>query len=249
MWKKIPALIISAALFFISSIPLAADEKIHVGVAANYIQVFKELAAGFEKETGCRVDAAFSSSGSLYGQIINGAPFDMFLSADEERPEKLYRDKIAEKPFVYAKGEVVLWSAQKDFCKMKNWAAAVDSVSVKKISIANTNTAPYGMAAIKALQTAGIYDKIKTRLVNSQDITQAFQYASTGAVDAGFCALSAAYSKEGRLGCYYAVKEAPVVVQSACIVKNTKNRKLAERFAAYIVSKDAEKIRAKYGYR
>lgn len=229
--------------------PLTAAERVHAGVAANYIQVFKELAADFESKTAIRVEATFTSSGSLYGQITNGAPYDIFLSADGERPERLFNDGIAEKPFIYAKGQVILWSAHRELCTGKEWTDALKSDSVKKISIANINTAPYGMAAMKALQSAGLSEKIKAKLINSQDIAQAFQYASTGAVDAGFCALSAVYTAEGKQGCYYIVKEAPSVVQSACIIKNARNRKPAERFAAYLVSKDAEKIRSKYGYR
>jgi len=244
--KSITTIIISAVLF---SLPAFADEKILAGVAANYIQTFKELSSDFEARTGIKVEATFTSSGTLYTQITNGAPYDVFLSADEERPARLFKEGFVQKPFTYAEGQVILWSAKKDFCNPKDWTLALKNEGIKKIAIANPETAPYGMSAMKALQKAGLYDSFKSKLVNSQDIAQAFQYASTEAVDAGFCALSAIYSEKGRAGCYYKIKEAPSIVQSACVLKSTKNIKTAEKFAAYLLSKDAVKIKEKYGYR
>lgn len=244
--KLINSFIISV-LFF--SLPVFAGEKITAGVAANYIQTFKELSAAFEAKTGIKVEATFTSSGTLYTQVTNGAPYDIFLSADEERPARLYKEGFVEKPFTYATGQVILWSAKKDFCKAKDWTLALKNESIKKIAIANPETAPYGMAAVKALQKTGLYDLLKPKIVNSQDIAQAFQYASTEAVDAGFCAFSAFYSEKGKAGCYYKIKEAPGIVQSACVLKSSKNMKGAEKFAAFLVSKEAVKIKEKYGYR
>ncbi len=244
--KKIIALIISVLLF---SLPVFTKEKITVGVAANYIKTFQELAASFEAKTGIKVEGTFTSSGTLYTQISNGAPYDLFLSADEERPARLFKDGLAEKPFTYAEGQVILWSAKKDFCKNKDWSLALKNESIKKIAIANPETAPYGMAAMKALQKAGLYDSLKPKLVNSQDIAQAFQYASTEAVDAGFCAFSAYFSEKGKAGCYYKIKEAPSILQSACVLKSSKNAENAQKFAAFLVSKEAVKIKEKYGYK
>lgn len=231
------------------SLPAFAQEKITAGVAANYIQTFKELSAAFEAKTGIKVEATFTSSGTLYSQVTNGAPYDIFLSADEERPARLYKEGFVEKPFTYATGQVILWSAKKDFCKAKDWTLAIKNESIKKIAIANPETAPYGMAALKALQKTGLYDSLKPKIVNSQDIAQAFQYASTEAVDAAFCAFSAFYSEKGRAGCYYKIKEAPGIVQSACVLKSSKNSKSAQKFAAFLVSKEAFKIKEKYGYK
>lgn len=226
-----------------------AGKKINVAVAANFINPFKELAEAFEKKTGVKVEATFSSTGTLYGQITKGAPYDMFLSADEERPARLLKENLGDKPFVYAKGQVVLWSASKDFCKAKDWKVALKNEGIKKLAIANPETAPYGLAAKNALEKIKLYDVIKPKLVNSQDIAQAFQYASTGAVDAGFCAFSATFSDEGKKGCFYKISEAPEIVQSACVLKRTQNRKIAEQFTSFLVSKEAVKIKAKYGYK
>jgi len=244
--KLIISFIVSIVLF---SLPAFADEKILAGVAANYIQTFKELSSAFEAKTGIKVEGTFTSSGTLYTQVTNGAPYDIFLSADEDRPARLFKDGLVEKPFTYAEGQVVLWSAKKDFCKSKNWLIALKNENIKKIAIANPETAPYGAAAVKAMQKKGLYDSLKPKLVNSQDIAQAFQYASTEAVDAGFCALSAVYSTQGQAGCYYRIKEAPRVVQSACVLKSSKNSAAAKKFAAFLVSKEAAKIKEKYGYR
>jgi molybdate transport system substrate-binding protein len=248
-YLKIRIILLAALSVATISNSLSAAEKIHAGVAANYIQVFKELSAVYEKNTGTKVEATFTSSGSLYGQITNGAPYDIFLSADEERPLRLFNEGLAAEPFVYAKGEVILWSAKKDFCKSGNWVQALKIGSVKKISMANPVTAPYGMSAMKALEKTGIYESVKPLIVNSQDIAQAFQYVSNEAVDAGFCALSAVYTDQGRAGCYYKIKEAPFVVQSACVLKSSKKVREAEKFAAFLVSKEALKIKEKYGYK
>jgi molybdate transport system substrate-binding protein len=227
----------------------AADQKITAGVAANFIVPFGEIATLFEKQTGIKVEPVFTSSGKLYAQIASGAPYDVFLSADEERPAKLFKDGLALKPFIYAKGRVVLWSADKKYCSAKDWVSAVRSGEMKKIAIANPETAPYGAAAMAALKAAGLSEEIKDKLVFPQDIGQAFQYASTGSVDAGFCALSSALTEEGKKGCSLAVEQAPGVVQAACVLSKTPNRKAAEQFAEFLLTSDAIRVKEKYGYK
>ena len=231
--------------------PAAANarENISVAVAANFIAAFQELAADFEIKTKINVNGSFSSTGNLYNQITNGAPYDMFLSADEERPYLLSKDGIAEKPFIYSRGEVILWSADKAFCKSANWPEALLEVRIRKIAIANYRTSPYGSQAKKALQKAGVWDALESKLVYAQDIAQSFQYASAGAVDAGFCSMSVTEMPQGQSGCFYRVPEADNIMQTACILKRTKNRRGAEHFAAYLNSAAAAEIKKKYGYR
>jgi molybdate transport system substrate-binding protein len=248
--KKCTAVLIGAILiFFIIPLSVSAQEKIRVAVAANYIQSFKELAAVFEKKTGVRIEPTFSSSGNLLNQIKSGAPYDVFLSADEDRPRRLYESGEADKPFVYARGRVILWSARPDFCKAKDWKEALKRGKVNKIAIANPEIAPYGMAAKGALVATGLWESLKSKIVNSQDIAQAFQYASTEAVDAGFCALSASVSVQGKKGCFYEISDAPDIIQSACIIKKTKNRRTTEQFSQFLISSEADIIKKKYGYR
>ncbi len=239
----------SISAFAEDKAPVAAGEKISVAIAANFISAFKEIAAGFEAKTKIKVEGTFSSTGNLYSQITNGAPYDLFLSADEERPAKLNKEGAADTPFIYAKGQAVLWSANKDFCKAKTWQDALKSEQVKKIAIANTQAAPYGAAAKKALEKAGMWNFIQTKLVNAQDIAQSFQYASTSAVDAGFCAMSATVSPEGKKGCFFVINEAPEVIQSACLLKRTTNRAAVEKFVEFLNSPAAKEIKIKYGYR
>jgi molybdate transport system substrate-binding protein len=247
--KNYRIIIASILIVLMSSFPTFAEEKISVAVASNYISVFKELATDFEAKTKIKVEGTFSSTGNLYSQITNGAPYDLFLSADEERPAKLNKDGAADTPFIYAKGQAVLWSANMDFCKSKTWQDALKKEQVKKIAIANPQTAPYGAAAKRALEKAGMWDSLQSKLVNAQDIAQSFQYASTSAVDAGFCAMSATISPEGKKGCFFFINEAPEVIQSACLLKRTTNRIAVEKFVEYLSSPAAKEIKIKYGYR
>jgi molybdate transport system substrate-binding protein len=236
-------------IILMSPFSALAQEKISVAVAANYISAFKEIAADFEAKTKIKVEGTFSSTGNLYSQIVNGAPYDLFLSADEERPAKLNKDGVADAPFIYAQGQAVLWSANKDFCKTKTWQDALKKESVKKIAIANIKTAPYGAAAKEALEKSGMWDVLQSKLVYAETIAQSFQYANTSAVDAGFCAMSATASPEGKKGCFFVINEAPDIIQSACVLKRTTNRAAVDKFAEFLASPAAKEIKIKYGYR
>lgn len=249
--RSITALMLTAACaaVLIQGCSKSSSQKISVAVASNFINPFFEIAAAYERKTGVKVEGTFTSTGNLYSQITSGAPYDLFLSADEERPEKLFDDGIADTPFVYAKGELVLWSLKKEICSAKNWREAIKLKGIKKIAIANQETAPYGMAAYKAIKAGGLEDVTRPRLVNGQDIAQVFQYVSTGAADAGFCAVSSAYSEEGKKGCYLVIKEAPVIMQSACVLRRTADRKVVDSFIKFLKSEDVGKIKTKYGYK
>jgi len=238
-------------LFLLFCIPQLsfAQNNIVVAIAANFIEPFKEIAELFETNTHIKVDPTFSSTGKLFAQITQGAPYDVFLSADESRPDELYKKGLSGKSFVYAKGEVVLWTTRKDLCDAVDWKKVLVRSDVKKIAIANTETAPYGTASMKALKEADLWDRLQGKLVFPQDIAQAFQYASTGSVDAGFCALSSALSQQGKSGCYLVVKEAPVVVQSACVLNRTEQKAAAEKFAAFLLSPEVDKVKKRYGYK
>jgi molybdate transport system substrate-binding protein len=258
MWKvsecmmKKHLLIFSLILFIlsilISPVHVRAQEKLSVAVAANFISASKEIVADFEGKTGVKVEATFASTGSLYNQIKNGAPYDVFLSADELRPDLLQKEGWTEGTIIYARGRVILWSANKDFCKAGTWQDALKNNAIKKIAIANPVTAPYGAAAKDALLKAGLWESLAGKLVNAQDIAQSFQYANTSAVEAAFCALSATLTPQGKEGCFLNIPEAPDIVQTACVAKNAKNKIGAELFSAYLLCDDAVKIKKKYGY-
>lgn len=226
-----------------------AQEKISVAVAANFFSAFKEIAVDFEEKTGVKIEATFASTGSLYNQIKNGASYDVFLSADEQRPDLLQKEGWTEGTFIYAREKTVFWSANKDFCKAAKWQDALKNDKIKKIAIANPLNSPYGAATKKAFQKAGLWDPLQSKLVNVQDIGQSFQLASTSVVDVGFCALSATTSPQGKSGCFLNVPEAPDIVQAACVAKNAGNKVASTLFVAYLLCDDALKIRKKYGYR
>ena len=226
-----------------------AEEKLTIGVAANFMLPFEKIAHEFEIKTHIEIDAVYTSTGNLYGQIINGAPFDLFLAADEKRPERLFQEGLVLKPFVYAQGRAVLWSADKQVCKAGDWQRALMHPRVKRVSIANPENAPYGAAASNALRATGLEAAIVKKLVFAQNVVQSFQYAHTQTVDAGFCALSAVFTEQGRRGCYFIIEQAPAIVQKACILKSSKNRSLVEKFTVFLGSEETQSIKIKFGYR
>jgi molybdate transport system substrate-binding protein len=225
-----------------------AQETLRVAVASNFIEPFNAISALFDASRHIRIEPVFSNTGRFYAQIMNGAPFDVFLASDEQRPRQIFEQGLADKPFVYAKGQVVLWTVRKELCVSDDWKALITRADVRKIAIANTENALYGTAAMIALKSAGLWSVLQDKLVYPQDVAQVFQYASTGSVDAGFCALSAALSTQGRSGCYAAIPEAPGLVQAGCVLRRTTLKASAERFVTFLSSPEAEKIKRQYGY-
>jgi len=245
--KRIVTIIAVLSIVFIPFL-LAAEERLHLAVAANFMQPMQKITVLFEKKTKVKIETTYASTGKLYSQIVNGAPYDVFLSADEERPNLLYQTGISEKPFIYARGQVILWSVHKEFCKAENWSEAVRNKKIRKISIANVKTAPYGTMSMMALQKAGLWDSLQPKMVFAQDVAQSFQYASTESVDLGFCAFSAAFSDEGKKGCFHIVHEAPMVLQAACVVKQSKNIAAARQFVDFLGSSEVNATKKSFGY-
>ena len=235
-------------LFFSRGVPVFAAEELIVGVAANFMVPFKEIARVFEKKTSIKVLGTYASSGNLYGQIKNGAPYDLYLSADRLRPDRLTKIGLAERAFIYARGEVIVWTAKGPLCSAKNWRLALGSASVRRISIANPETAPYGEASVAALKSAGLWEVIEPKLVFARNVIQAFQYAHTEAVDAGFCVRSFISTERGKEGCHFFVKEAPPVIQAACVLKRSGQRATADEFSTFLTSSEAAVIKNRFGY-
>lgn len=246
---RIVKLIIFIFLVFPLTAPLYGETRLRIAVAANFIHPFNEIITEFEKKTGQKVEGVFASTGSLYNQIINGAPYDIFLSADEERPEKLFNDGLSNRPFVYARGTVVLWTGKESLCRMDSWQKVLRNQELVRVALANPVTAPYGTSALNALEKNKLHEMLKSRIITAQTVAQSFQYASTGSVDAAFCALSAALSEQGKRGCYYIIDDAPPVIQSASVLKRSKNPEAAGKFVEFLLSPEVEKIKSKYGYR
>ncbi|QTA91057.1 molybdate ABC transporter substrate-binding protein [Desulfonema magnum] len=226
-----------------------AEEKIMAAVAANFMKPFEEIVRLYEAKTNINIEPTYTSTGRLYAQIIKGAPYDVFLAADEKRPALLHKDGLAENPFVYAKGQVIIWSANKELCQVKDWKEMAQNPCVKKIAMANIETAPYGTVSMIALKDMGLWEKLQPKLVFAQTIAQVFQYASTESVDAGFCAYSSAFTDEGRKGCFLEVKEAQGVTQAACVLRRAADKEMADKFATFLHSPEADAVKRSYGYK
>ncbi len=178
-------------LFVIASTavtPAFADQVL-VAVAANFIPPFREIATEFEKATGHAVRVAAGSSGNFYSQIKNGAPFDVFLSADVERPKRLEDAGLGVKDsrFNYAIGRLVLWSPNPDLIKGEE---TLRSKNYKRLAIANPKTAPYGVAAMEAMQKLELWDSLQPHIVMGESLGQTMGFIESGNTQLGFVALS-----------------------------------------------------------
>ena len=171
---------------------LAAADEIRIAAAADLTYAIRDIAARFEKETGHKVDVIIGSSGNFYMQIHNGAPFDLFFSADIQYPQKLESAGLAEKGslYLYAIGRIVLWVPNNSKLDISKGLSALLDPSVHKIAIANPAHAPYGQAAVAALKSEKLYDKLSDKLVLGENISQAAQFVQPGNADAGIAALS-----------------------------------------------------------
>lgn len=232
----------------------APQHSVTVAVAANMKPAFEEIAARFQAaHPDVEVKATFGASGNFFAQISNGAPFDLFLSADAEFPAKVVAGGLADgKAFTYAYGKLVVWvpnSSKLDLAG-KGLAALTDA-SVQKIAIANPEVAPYGRAAREALEKAGLLAQLKDRLVTGQSVAQAAQFVQSGNAQAGFVPLSLAktppLSEEGRAwpvpsSSYERIEQAGVVLKGA------KEAALAHELAAFVTGSGAKEILERYGY-
>ncbi len=239
-----------ALLFSISS--LFAGE-INIAVAANVSYAMDELKSEFAKiSPQTKVQVTLGSSGKLTAQIKNGAPYGVFMSADMKFPEALYSEGMATtKPVVYAQGSLAYLSVQKqDFNKGIN---VLISKNINKIAIANPTTAPYGKAAVEAMQKAGIYNQVKDKFVYAESISQAVAYTTTAA-DIGIIAKSSLYSPkmaQYKEGINYAEVDPKLytpIQQGIVLLKFAKDNKEYKAFYDFILSQKAKAIFKKYGY-
>jgi molybdate transport system substrate-binding protein len=229
---------------------IADAQNIKVAIAANLQPVMKDLQKDFKKQTGIDVDAISGPSGGLTTQIKNGAPFDVFLSADTDFPRELFKSGFAgKKPVVYAKGVLIICSAQKiDFT---NWAKLLPKAAIKKIAIGNPAIAPYGKAAAETLNKAGIYETVKPKIVLGESITQVNTYIVTGVVQAAFTTLSLVKDANNKTPLYWKIinpKTYSPIEQGMVLLKHAEHNTQAEKFYSYILSPSAKKIFIKYGY-
>jgi len=225
-----------------------------VAAAADLSAVLKEIGDRFEKKTGATVKLAFGASGAFTQQIQNGAPFDLFFSADMDYPRQLISagDADAASLYQYAIGKLVLWvSADSKLDVEHQGMNILLDPSVKKIAIANPQHAPYGRAAVAALKHAAIYDRIADRLVLGENISQAAQFVESGNAQAGFVALAHASAPAMRgKGKYWEVPADfyPPLAQGVVVLSHSQHKKEAADFLEFMKTKEVSELLEKYGF-
>jgi molybdate transport system substrate-binding protein len=241
-------ILVSALLAFRPAPP----QEIRVAAAADLKFALDELKTQYEKQTGIKMDVSYGSSGNFFAQMQNGAPFDVFLSADIEYPRKLEAAGLAEPGtlYEYALGRIVIWmpaDSRTDLEKV-GWKALLDA-SIQKIAIGNPEHAPYGRAAVAALRSAGIYEQVRAKLVYGENIAQAAQFVASGNAQAGILALSLAISPPMRAGKRWEIPANmhPPIEQAAVVLKSAKDKDGARAFLAFLKSAEARKILESYG--
>jgi len=225
-----------------------------VAGAADLSSALKEIGDAFEKNTGIHVQLSFGASGALTQQIQNGAPFDVFFSADMDYPRQLIAANQADSAtlYQYATGKLVLWvPADSPLDVAHKGMDILLDPSVKKISIANPQHAPYGRAAVAALKHAGLYDRLSDRIVMGENVSQAAQFAESGNAQAGFVALADASAPAMRgKGKYWEIPQDyyPPLAQGAVVISNSPHKKEAQQFLEYMKTKEGVETLRKYGF-
>lgn len=250
MRLRSPQLTFTALLSLLAFNTAWADE-VQVAVAANFTAPVQAIAKAFEKDTGHKLVAAYGATGQFYAQIKHGAPFDVFLAADDTTPKKLEAEKetVPGSRFTYAIGTLALWSAKEGYVDAKG--EVLKKNEYKHLSIANPKAAPYGLAATQVLAKLGLTDKVKDKIVEGQNITQAYQFVSTGNAELGFVALSQIF-KDGKVshGSAWIIPESmhDPIKQDAVILKKGENNPAAKALTEYLKGPKAEAIIKSYGY-
>lgn len=229
----------------------APAQNLKVAVAANLQGVIKVLQKDFVRKTSIQIEPIVGSSGNLSNQIKNGAPFDVFLSADTNFPEELYQSGFCiGKPAIYALGSLIICSNQ--HLNFNHWEQLLQSNAIKKIALANPATAPYGKAAQEVLQKKGILKKIQPKIVYGESIAQVNIYLTTGVATVGFTTEALISDAANKKQLYWKRIDPETyqpIQQGMVILKHAGKNKQAEQFFRYMQSASARTILKKYGYR
>lgn len=240
-------LALSAAL---ASVPVLAGD-VQVAVAANFTAPMKIIAADFEKDTGHKAVLSFGATGKFYAQITNGAPFEVFLAADDETPKKLEQEGAAVRGsrFTYATGKLVLWSAQPGLVDAQGEVLKKGGFS--KLAIAAPKLAPYGAAAVETIARLGLAASLEPKLVTGESIGQTFSFVFTGNAELGFVALSQVYEggkiKSGSAWIVPETLHSPIR-QDAVLLTKAKDNQAAQQFMAFLKTKKAKAVIRSFGY-
>ena len=230
----------------------AQADEVQVAVAANFTAPIQAIAKAFEADTGHTLVAAYGATGQFYTQIKNGAPFQVFLAADDSTPAKLENEHetIPGSRFTYATGTLALWSVKPGYVDAEG--AVLKDNGYQHLSIANPKAAPYGLAATQVLDKLKLTDATRAKLVEGQSITQAFQFVSTGNAELGFVALSQIY-KDGKLasGSAWIVPATlhEPIRQDAVILTKGRDNPAAQALMDYLKGAKAAAIIQSFGYK
>lgn len=241
------------AVLCMAAIANAQQKQIRVAAASDLQFVMPEIAVAYEASTGTHAELIFGSSGNLFAQIQNGAPFDLFFSADTEFPAKLIQSGRAEprSAVIYIEGRLVLWLAPDAKCdpQMEKWKCLLKP-EVAKVAIANPAHAPYGRSAVHALQSARVYEQVRPKLVLGENIAQAAQFAQSGNAQAALLSYSQAQSPAMRSGKQWEIPRAsyPKIEQSAVILKTSKEKSAAQQFVQFVTEGPGRAMLAKAGF-
>jgi molybdate transport system substrate-binding protein len=224
-------------------------QGVKVAVAANLQSIVKVLQKDFKQKTGIEIEPIVGASGNLSAQIKNGAPYDVFLSADMNFPETLFKEGLSlKKPVVYALGSLIICSSQD--IGFENWERVLMTARIKKIVIANPAIAPYGKAAKEALQHKGIINEVSSKIVYGESISQVNTYITTGVTEVGFTTQS--LIKDTKTPLYWRAIDPKIyapIEQGIILLKHANGNANAEKFYRYISSPAARAIFKEYGYR
>ena len=230
----------------------ASAEQVRVAVAANFSAPMQAIARQFEQSSGHKVLAAYGATGQFYAQISHGAPFEVFLAADHSTPARLEKEGagVPGTGFTYAVGALALWSPQAGY--VDDAGAVLKANSFRHLAIANPKTAPYGLAATQVLDRLGLRQAVADRLVEGQNIAQAYQFVASGNAELGFVALSQVY-KDGKIGQGSAwlvpAELYEPIRQDALLLAKGKDNPAAQALLDYLRSEPAAAIIRAHGYR
>ena len=235
------------------ALPLVGQQQLTIAAAADLQPVMREITARFEKQTGSQVKLVFGSSGNFFAQLQNGAPFDLFLSADVDYPRSLEAAGLAEPGslYEYATGKIVLWVPENSAVDLDKGLAALTDTRIRRVAIANPAHAPYGRAAEAALKKAGVWEHVSSKLVRGENISQTAQFAYSGNADGAILALSLVRAPGMKdKGKYIVIPPEmyPLLRQGAVIIKKSAHKSLASRFMEFLKTPEARSLFTQYGF-
>lgn len=244
VWR---ALALAAAILATSQPGSALAAQVNVAVAANFTDAGKEIAAAFKAKTGDEAVLSFGSSGQLYTQITQAAPFEILLSADQDRPKKAVADGLGvpDSVFTYAIGKLVLWSKDPAVVKGED---TLKAATFSKLSICDPVAAPYGAAAVDTLKALGLYQELQPKLVVGANIAQAFQFVQTGNAEIGFVALSQLTGDKGGSRWIVPQNLYKPIRQDAVLLRKGAGNPVATGFLTFLKGPEARAIIERYGY-